>query len=77
MCKTGVNVLVDVKEALTRQVGDELVSELGGLPGVNRARVSAWTPRLVLVDFDPLLIDTQSILGAVTRRGFDARLVGM
>jgi len=77
MCKTEINVVVDVKQALTHQVGDELVSELGGLRGVNRARVSAWTPRLVLVDFDPMLTNTQSILGAVTRRGFDARLVGM
>ena len=77
MCKTEVNVLVDVKQALDRQVGNELVSELGELPGVNRARVSVWAPRLVLVDYDPLLTDTQSILGAVTRRGFDARLVGM
>jgi len=77
MCKVEVNVVVDVKQALNREVGDELVSEIGGLRGVNRARVSVWTPRLVLVDFDPLLTDTQSILGAVARCGFDARLVGM
>lgn len=77
MSRTQVNIMVDVKQALSGEGGETLVSELGGLHGVSRARVSAWTPRLVLVDFDPLLTDTQSILGTVARRGFDARLVGM
>lgn len=77
MPKTQVNILVDVKQALSHQSGDALVRELGELRGVNRARVSTWTPRLVLVDFDPAQTDTQRILGTVVRRGFDARLVGM
>jgi hypothetical protein len=68
---------VDVKHALSRQSGDELIMELGKLQGVHRARVSARAPRLVLVDFDPKLTNTQKILGTVVRRGFNARLVGM
>jgi hypothetical protein len=77
MQATQVNIVVDVKQDLSRQSGDELVSELGGMQGVSRAWVSPQARRLVLVDFDPKQTDTQSILGTVVRRGFDARLVGM
>ncbi len=48
MPKTEANILVDLKQALSRQSGDELLSELGGLGGVSGARVSARIPRLVL-----------------------------
>lgn len=72
-----VNIVVDVRQALSPQSGDELVSELGSLQGVSRAWVSPRTSRLLLVDFDAKQIDTQHVLHAVVRRGFDARLVGM
>ena len=42
-----------------------------------RARASLRSNRLVLVDYDPEIIDSQKILGAVVRRGYDARLIGM
>ena len=77
MRATQVNIIVDVKQALSRQSGDALVSELGGLQGVSRAWVSPRTPRMVLVDFDAEQTDTQHILRTVVHRGFDARLVGM
>jgi hypothetical protein len=77
MSATQVNIVVDVKQRLGRDSGAELVGALGGLQGVSRAWVSPRAPRLVLVDYDPKQTDTQSILGTVVRRGFDARLVGM
>ena len=77
MPRTQVNIMVDVKQALSGECGEALVDELGELRGVSRVWVSAWIPRLVLVDFNPMLTDTQIILGAVVRRGFDAQLVGM
>jgi hypothetical protein len=77
MQATQVNIMVDVKHALSHRSGDELIVELGKLKGVHRAWLSPQTRRLVLVDFDPKLTDTQRILGTVVRRGFDARLVGM
>ena len=72
-----VNIVVDVRRALSPQSGDELVSALGGLHGVSRAWVSPRSSRLLLVDFDAHQTDTQHILHTVTHRGFDARLVGM
>jgi len=77
MQATQVNVMVDVKQVLSGQSSDELLSELGGMQGVSRAWVSPRARRLVLVDYDPKVINSQRILGAVVRHGFDARLVGM
>lgn len=77
MNATQVNIVVDVRKALSPQSGDALVSELGRLPGVSRAWVSPRAPRLLLVDFDAHQTDTQHILHTVVHRGFDARLVGM
>jgi len=77
MNTANVNVVVDVKQALNREQGGALTSALGDMPGVHRAQVSAHAPRLVLVDYDPIQISTQHILGSVVRRGFDARLIGM
>ena len=77
MKATQVNIVVDVKQALSRQSGDALVSELGALRGVSRAWVSPRTSRLLLVDFDARQTNTQHILRTVVNRGFDARLVGM
>lgn len=71
------NVVVDLKQVLSRKRGDELESELGGMDGVTRAQVSSRARRLVLVDYDPETINSQKILGAVVRQGFDARLIGM
>lgn len=72
-----VNIMVDVRQPVSPQAGDALVSALGALQGVSRAWLSPRTSRLVLVDFDARQTDTQHILHAVVRRGFDARLVGM
>ncbi|HYA37544.1 MAG TPA: heavy-metal-associated domain-containing protein [Candidatus Methylomirabilis sp.] len=71
------NVVVDVKQVLSRKRGDELEGELNGIEGVARAHVSSRTGRLVLVDYDSEIVDSQKILAAVVRRGYDARLIGM
>ena len=77
MQATQANIVVDVKQDLSRQSGDELVSELGGTQGVSRAWLSPRARRLVLVDYDPTVINSRRILDAALRRGFDARLIGM
>lgn len=71
------NVVVDLQQELSRKRGDELESEIGGIRGVSRVKVSERTRRLVLVDYDPQTVGSQNILGAVVRRGYDARLIGM
>ena len=71
------NIMVDVMNTLSREHGAELVGEIAGLTGVRRAWVSPRTRRIVLVDYDPTVTDSQRILGTIARHGFDARLVGM
>jgi hypothetical protein len=77
MQTTQANLIVDVQKVLGRESGNALVSELGGMSGVHRATVSPRASRLVLVDYDPDLTDSQRILITVQRQGFDARLIGM
>jgi hypothetical protein len=71
------NVVVDLKRTPNRDRITELESELDGMKGVTRAQAGSRSSRLVLVDYDPEVIDSQKILGAVVRQGFDARLIGM
>jgi hypothetical protein len=72
-----VNVVVDIRKTISRELGQQLSSALGAMPGVSRAWVSPRTSRMVLEDYDPDLIDSRQVLGTVARHGFDARLVGM
>jgi hypothetical protein len=69
------NVVVDLKRTPSPDRIDELQCELDGINGVSRAQTSS--SRLVLVDYDPEIIDSQKLLGAVVRGGYDARLIGM
>jgi copper chaperone CopZ len=71
------NVVVDLKQIISRKRGDELEVEISGIRGVSQARVSSRARRLVLVDYDPEVVNSQKILGAVVHQGFDARLIGM
>jgi hypothetical protein len=71
------NVVVDVKQALSNEAGNELVSALCRADGVRQVRISPRVRRMVLVDYDATVISAQRILGTVTARGLDARLVGM
>ena len=77
MQATQANIVVDVKQVLSRRSSAELVRELGGVQGVSRAWQSPRARRLMLVDYDPQVVNSQRILGTVVRRGFDARLIGM
>jgi hypothetical protein len=77
MQATQANVMVDLQRMLDREHGGDLAIYLAGMPGVSRVRLSQRTGRLVLVDYDSERTDSRSILGAVVRRGFGARLVGL
>jgi hypothetical protein len=71
------NVVVDLKRIPTRDRIDELECGLDGINGVSRPHKSSRSSRLWLVDYDPEIIDSRKNPGAVLRRGYDARLIGM
>lgn len=77
MYQANSNVIVDLTRALSDERGDSVVSEVGSLQGVSAVRVSPRSRRLLLVDYDPTVTDSQRILRACTGEGFDARLVGL
>lgn len=77
MSTINANVIVHVKQALDRAQVRELNATISNLAGVVRAQPSTRLDRMMLVDYDPRVIDAQAILANVRRRGLDARLVGM
>ena len=54
-----------------------ICAELAACPGVGRVSTSPRSDRLILVDYDPVAISSQSILKTVRGRGMNAQLVGM
>jgi hypothetical protein len=77
MYQANTNVIVDLTRALSDEHGDSVVSKVSSLRGVSAVRVSPRTSRLLLVDYDPTVTDSQRILRACAGQGFDARLVGL
>ena len=77
MQRSTSDVMVDVRQSLSTEYGNQLVNELCGEHGVKSARVSIRTRRLLLVEYDPDITDSRLILSSVQRHGYDARLVGM
>ena len=70
-------VVVDLKSSLDVPGIGALASELRAMDGVTRAHVSTKARRLFVVEYDTEATCSRRILGAVMRRGFDARLIGM
>jgi hypothetical protein len=77
MGKTNANVIVHVKQARDRTQIHEAHAAIANLVGVVRAQPSRRLERMMLVDYDPRLIDAQAILASVRRHGLEAQLVGM
>jgi len=77
MSKINANVIVHLVEARDRGQIRELGLALANLVGVVRAQPSRRLERMMLVDYDPRIIDAQAILARVRRRGLEARLIGM
>ncbi|BAU50184.1 hypothetical protein SVA_3648 [Sulfurifustis variabilis] len=77
MSKINANVIVHLVEARDRAQIRELGLALANLVGVVRAQPSRRLERMMLVDYDPRIIDAQAILARVRRRGLEARLIGM
>lgn len=76
MDRRNANVLVHLAGAAgdeIRTVADDLVQ----LAGVVRVQRGAKLPKLLLVDYDPLVIGANSLVTHIRRRCGSAALVGM
>ena len=55
----------------------EIVRDLSRVAGVARVRPGAKLPKLLLIDYDPAMIDAQSLVALARRRWTAAQLLGM
>lgn len=70
-----VDLVIHLDATLNERARDTLMYSLRFTQGVDRAQFNANHPRLLLVSYEPLSVDSQAILHLVRSHGVDARLV--
>jgi ethanolamine ammonia-lyase small subunit len=71
------DVIVHLSGTMAPEIYTEVQQAVAARHGVGRVSVSPRTDRLILVDYDPAAISSQSILRVVHGCGINAQLVGM
>ena len=77
MSKRPINVILHVSGKLGADERAGIAQAIAAQPGVCRVEPSPKAERLILVDYDPVAISAQRILGSVRDRGITAQLVGL
>ena len=77
MSNQQINVIVHVAGELGAAERTSIAETIAAQPGVSRAQPCPKAARLILVDYDPVAISAQRILGSVRDRGVTAQLVGL
>ncbi|AGA33952.1 hypothetical protein TVNIR_2306 [Thioalkalivibrio nitratireducens DSM 14787] len=72
-----VDVTIHLDETLVAHSREGIEDRLRDLEGVVSATSRDHTPHLVLVGYDPEVINSRTILDTVTTTGVHAELVGM
>ena len=70
------DVLFHIDETLDDQGVNQLVHDMAFQRGVRTACVNCDNPHLMLVEYDPMEVKAQALLGALTSRGLHAEMVG-
>lgn len=71
------DVVIHIDEDLDDENIHEVEFDLAQIDGVFSACVNERARHLMLVDYDPLDVDAQSLLHRVEERGLHAELVGL
>jgi hypothetical protein len=71
------DVTIHIDEALVAEEREAIQDRLRSLDGVMAAASQDPTPHLVVVEYNPDLIDSRTILDTVTDGGLHAELIGM
>ncbi len=71
------DVLIHIDENLDDHNIHEIEYELGQIDGVYSACVHEKARHLMLVDYDPLDVETGMLLDRVRRHGLHAELIGL
>ena len=71
------NVLMHFGSLLDDRQVDEVRAALSRLAGVARVEPGRKLRKILLVDYDPRVVDAQALVAAVRHRGYAPQLVGM
>jgi len=70
------DVLFHIDETLDDRGVNQLEHDMAFQRGVRIACVNCANPHLMLVDYDPMEVKAQALLGALTSRGLNVAMVG-
>ncbi len=71
------DVMFHIDETLDESTVGQVEHDMALYDGVRSACVNCQNPHLMLVDYDPLEVKAQALLGAITGRGYHAEIVGL
>ena len=71
------DVLFHIDETLDQQSIHNLEHDMAYEDGVRTACVNCKNPHLMVVDYDPVEVKAQTLLGTITSRGLHAEIVGL
>ena len=71
------DVTVHIDENVDHDARERIQDEVRGLDGVVAAVSHDQRPHLMIVEYDPQQVDSQTIRACVTRQGVHAELIGL
>lgn len=74
---SNANVLMHFGSLLDDRQVDEVRTALSRLAGVARVEPGRKLRKILLVDYDPRVVDAQALVAAMRNRGYAPQLVGM
>jgi sensor domain CHASE-containing protein len=77
MNRQGTTILMHVPAPATDADIDALASHIHRLRGVSRVERGAKVRRVMLIDYDPVVVSANAFVSTADARGLPARLVGM
>jgi hypothetical protein len=77
MTEKMVDVTIHIDETVAAEEREGIQDKLRSLDGVMAAASHDHTPHLMVVEYNPELIDSRKILDTVTDSGVHAELIGM
>jgi hypothetical protein len=76
MSKFTADILFHIDERMDELKVQEVEHDMAFHRGVRSACVNCTNPHLMLVDYDPMEVKAQALLGALTSHGVHAEMVG-
>ena len=76
MSKYTADILFHIDERMDERKVHEVEHDMAFHRGVRSACINCRNPHLMLVDYDPMEVKAQMLLGSLTSHGLHAEMVG-